>query len=66
MRQVADVYAALPAQDKPHTVLLTGNYGEAGALDRYGKALGLPMSTVDRTSCSGSARRRSPRPWSCS
>lgn len=42
VRQVADVYAALPAQDKPRTVLVTGNYGEAGALDRYGKALGLP------------------------
>lgn len=42
VRQVADVYEALPAQDKPGTVLLTGNYGEAGALDRYGPALGLP------------------------
>lgn len=42
VRQVADVYEALPASDKPHTVLLTGNYGEAGALDRYGRALGLP------------------------
>ncbi|MEU0560382.1 glycosyltransferase family 39 protein [Dactylosporangium sp. NPDC006015] len=42
VRQVADVYEALPAQDKPHTVLVTGNYGEAGALDRYGRALGLP------------------------
>ncbi|GGM70585.1 glycosyltransferase family 39 protein [Dactylosporangium sucinum] len=42
VRQVADVYAALPAEDRAATVLLTGNYGEAGALDRYGKPLGLP------------------------
>jgi 4-amino-4-deoxy-L-arabinose transferase-like glycosyltransferase len=42
VRQVADVYQALPPQDKPRTVIVTGNYGEAGALDRYGKALGLP------------------------
>ncbi|MET7421345.1 glycosyltransferase family 39 protein [Dactylosporangium sp. NPDC005555] len=42
VRQVADVYEALPAQDKPNTVLVTGNYGEAGALDRYGRDLRLP------------------------
>jgi len=42
VRQVADVYAALPAADKPRTVLLTGNYGEAGSLDRYGRGYGLP------------------------
>jgi 4-amino-4-deoxy-L-arabinose transferase-like glycosyltransferase len=42
VRQIADVYAALPAEDKPRTVLVTGNYGEAGALDRYGRAFGLP------------------------
>ncbi|WP_426509883.1 ArnT family glycosyltransferase [Dactylosporangium sp. McL0621] len=40
--QVKAVYDALPAEDKPRTVLLTGNYGEAGSLDRYGKPLGLP------------------------
>ncbi|WP_433055889.1 glycosyltransferase family 39 protein [Dactylosporangium sp. CS-033363] len=40
--QVKAVYDELPAEDKPRTVLLTGNYGEAGALDRYGRPLGLP------------------------
>jgi hypothetical protein len=40
--QVKAVYDALPAEDKAHTVLFTGNYGEAGALDRYGKPQGLP------------------------
>jgi 4-amino-4-deoxy-L-arabinose transferase-like glycosyltransferase len=42
VRQVADVYDSLPAADRARAVLFTGNYGEAGALDRYGKPLGLP------------------------
>jgi 4-amino-4-deoxy-L-arabinose transferase-like glycosyltransferase len=41
---VADVYAGLPAADRTRTVLLTQTYAEAGALDRYGPALGLPRS----------------------
>jgi len=36
--QVAAAYRTLPAG----TVILTGNYGEAGAVDRYGPDLGLP------------------------
>jgi 4-amino-4-deoxy-L-arabinose transferase-like glycosyltransferase len=39
-RTVAGVYRDLPAG----TVILTGNYGEAGAIDRYGPALGLPRA----------------------
>jgi 4-amino-4-deoxy-L-arabinose transferase-like glycosyltransferase len=35
---VADVYRRHP----PSTVILTRNYGEAGAIDRYGPELGLP------------------------
>ena len=42
VRQVVDVYEALPAEDRSRAILLTGNYGEAGALDRYGPAYGLP------------------------
>jgi 4-amino-4-deoxy-L-arabinose transferase-like glycosyltransferase len=34
---VADVY-----RDVPGAVIVTSNYGEAGAIDRYGPALGLP------------------------
>ena len=34
---VADVYRHVPG-----AVILTSNYGEAGAIDRYGPALGLP------------------------
>jgi len=34
---IADVYRHVPG-----AVILTSNYGEAGAIDRYGPALGLP------------------------
>lgn len=40
--QVADIFASIPENEKPRTVILTGNYGEAGALDLYGKEYGLP------------------------
>lgn len=40
--QVGTVYAGLSAADQRRAVFFTGNYGEAGALDRYGRALGLP------------------------
>lgn len=41
-RSVAGVYRSLPAEEQKHTGILTGNYGEAGALNLYGPALGLP------------------------
>ncbi len=40
--QVARAYQALPAADRAVAVLVTGNYGEAGALARYGPGYGLP------------------------
>lgn len=40
--QVAEVVDALPAAERPSVILLTGTYGEAGALDRFGPARGLP------------------------
>lgn len=40
--QVFDVYQSIPAAEKTRTVILAGNYGEAGALDLYGDAYGLP------------------------
>ena len=40
--QVAEIYAGIPEEEKPLTVILAGNYGEAGALDFYGPAYGLP------------------------
>jgi hypothetical protein len=42
VRQVADAFDALPADERSGAVLYGSNYGEAGALDRYGKAYGLP------------------------
>ena len=41
-QSVAGVYNALPAGERDRTGILTGNYGEAGALNLYGPALGLP------------------------
>ena len=41
-RSVANVYRLLSAEEREHTGILTGNYGEAGALNLYGPALGLP------------------------
>jgi len=41
-KQVADIYQSIPESEKAHTVILAGNYGEAGALDLYGKEYGLP------------------------
>ncbi len=41
---VAGVYDGLPADEKPATAILTGNYGEAGAIDLYGPAYGLPKA----------------------
>jgi Dolichyl-phosphate-mannose-protein mannosyltransferase len=40
--EVAEVVATLPAADRSRAVLLAGNYGEAGALDRFGPGRGLP------------------------
>ena len=40
--QVADIYQSIPEAEKPRTAILVGNYGEAGALDLYGKEYGLP------------------------
>jgi hypothetical protein len=39
-RRVDEVFDRLPHQT--HAVILASNYGEAGAIDRYGPALGLP------------------------
>lgn len=41
---VAAVYHDLPDDQRADAVLVTGNYGEAGALDHYGPAHGLPRA----------------------
>jgi hypothetical protein len=44
VRQVADAYRTVPAGDQADTVIVTGNYGEAGSLDRYGARYHLPYA----------------------
>jgi hypothetical protein len=39
---VARVYSSLPAEERARTGILTGNYGEGGALNLYGRQYGLP------------------------
>jgi hypothetical protein len=41
---IATEYRALPAAQRRRTAILAGNYGEAGAIDRFGPALGLPQA----------------------
>jgi hypothetical protein len=41
---VAGIFAALPDAQRAQTGILTGNYGEAGAINLYGPAYGLPTA----------------------
>jgi 4-amino-4-deoxy-L-arabinose transferase-like glycosyltransferase len=41
---VARVYRTLPPSERAETGILTGNYGEGGALNLYGPSLGLPRA----------------------
>ena len=41
---VAKEYRSLPASQQRRTAIVTGNYGEAGAIDRYGPGLALPQA----------------------
>ena len=42
--QVAQVYDSLSPPDRSRAAILTDNYGEAGAINTYGPALGLPTA----------------------
>jgi hypothetical protein len=42
--EVARVYHALPAEDRARARVFGQNYGEAGAIDYFGPALGLPAA----------------------
>ena len=42
--QVAALFDRMPASERSRTVILTDNYGEAGAVNAYGKAIGLPTA----------------------
>ncbi|MDQ3545898.1 MAG: glycosyltransferase family 39 protein [Verrucomicrobiota bacterium] len=39
---VAGIYDALPETERKQTAILAGNYGEAGGINLYGRAHGLP------------------------
>jgi Dolichyl-phosphate-mannose-protein mannosyltransferase len=41
---VASAYRSIPAAQRPHAVILTANYGEAGSIDRYRARFGLPAA----------------------
>lgn len=47
-QRVAEVYRSLPESERAHTSILANNYGEAGAINLYGPALGLPQA-ISRT-----------------
>ena len=44
VRTVAEVHRGLSEDERATAVVFAGNYGEAGAVDRYGPALGLPRA----------------------
>ncbi|MBS0488294.1 MAG: glycosyltransferase family 39 protein [Proteobacteria bacterium] len=48
VQRVAQIYHSLPADERARTAILANNYGEAGAIDLYGPALGLPPA-ISRT-----------------
>lgn len=44
VRQIADIYDSVPPDERAKTGIFTGNYGEAGAVDLFGPAYGLPRA----------------------
>ena len=48
--QVAEIYRSIPESEKARTVILAGNYGEAGAFDLYGDEYGLPRTITGANS----------------
>ncbi len=44
VREVAGIYDSLPPSDRAKTGIFANNYGEAGAIDLFGPALGLPRA----------------------
>lgn len=47
--ETARVYRSLPPEERARTAIFANNYGEAGAINRYGTRLGLPraISTIN-------------------
>jgi hypothetical protein len=47
---VAAAWQHLPAATRAHAVLITQNYGEAGAINELGRSRGLPVAYADQNS----------------
>src|SRR5437879_5345683 len=45
VEKVAKIYNSLPAEERAKTAIFANNYGEAGAIDFFGKKYGLPKDT---------------------
>lgn len=45
VKTVSRVYDDLPPGERSLTSIITGNYGEAGAINHYGSAYGLPVAS---------------------
>jgi len=43
--QVAQVFELIPSEQRASSIILVNNYGKAGAIDYFGRRLGLPLST---------------------
>jgi hypothetical protein len=43
VKALATVWHSLPSAERQHAALIAANYGEAGAVDRYGASFGLPQ-----------------------
>jgi Dolichyl-phosphate-mannose-protein mannosyltransferase len=42
--QIEEAWAQIPPDERATAIVLTGNYGEAGAIERYGESLPTPYS----------------------
>jgi len=65
VKLLARAYDGLPENERAGATVITANYGEAGAADRYGPAFGLPQVSSGTTTSGSGARRRPaiPSPW---
>jgi 4-amino-4-deoxy-L-arabinose transferase and related glycosyltransferases of PMT family len=54
-REVARIYAALPAEERGKVRIVTRNYGEAGAIGYYGRPYGLPLPSARTTTTTSGA-----------
>jgi 4-amino-4-deoxy-L-arabinose transferase-like glycosyltransferase len=53
---LAAVHRSLPAEERQRAIILAGNYGEAGAVARYGPQRGLPRAYSGHNSMAGFGR----------